>query len=267
MKTSSIVLLAFLGSVSAGTSRPQLSISLRDGKFDDFSGLEPSVSWEGSTQSGDIDVQYGVDLTARATTDVASLPKSIWGKASREISGWGVSARAEVKDGKYDSADLEVEANNADADLSVRLLASAGKDNGISVSRVEASKGIDTNGAHIVINPRFNVETEQGDVVIGYKKDNTEVEVTASQDDQTISVSQQLDDDNRVEPTFSRSGALSLAWEHQLGDGNSVTATLKPNESVNVEWKDASWTANINVPIDGVNLGGPSVSVKRDVTF
>jgi len=265
MKVAALSLLALCGSAAAG--RPTLSIKVRDGNFADLDGLEPSITWGGESSQGDLDIEYGVDLAARATADIGSLPKSIWGKASRDIAGWRTSARAEMKDGALDEAELELQANNEDSDLGLKMFASAGKGTGFSVSKIEATKGMDVDGARVTINPRYNVETEDGDVVIGYSKDKMEVELTASKDEQTVMVSQQIDDNNRVAPTVSRSGAISLEWERKLSDDNTVTTTVRPNESVDVEWKDNSWTANINVPIDGTSVGGTNVSIKRDVSF
>jgi len=242
-------------------------IKVRDGNFADLDGLEPSISWGGESTQGDLDIEYGVDLAARATADLGSLPKKIWGKASRDIGGWRASARAEMSNGALDAADLEISATNEDNDLGVKMFASAGKGSGFSVQRVEATKGMDVDGARVTVNPRYNVETEDGDVVLGYKKDNTEIELTASKDEQTILVSQQVDDNNRIAPSLSRSGAISLEWERKLGEESTVTTTLRPNEAVDVEWKDNAWTANINVPIDGTSIGGTNVSIKRDVTF
>jgi len=265
MKFTAVSLLALFGAAAAG--RPQLSIQVRDGKFADLDGLEPSISWGGSSTQGDLNVEYGVDLAARATADIGSLPKSVWGKASRSFGGWDASARAELANGQLDQADIEVEANNAENDLAVKLVASAGKGSGFAVSRVEATKGFDASGARITVNPRYNLNNEDGDVVIGYSRDDTEIEVTASKDDQSVTISQRLDDSNRIAPTVSRNGNISLEWERKLSDDSSVTTTVKPNNAVDVEWKDHSWTANINVPIDGTNIGGTNVSIKRDVTF
>jgi hypothetical protein len=267
MKFAAFALLSLLGSASAGAGRPQLSIQVKDGKYADLDGLEPSISWGGSSQQGDLNVEYGVDLAARATSDIGSLPKSIWGKVSRSFGGWATSARAEVTKGRLDEADIEVEASNAENDLDVKLFASAGKGNGFSVSRVEATKGFDSNGARITVNPRYNVNSEDGDVIIGYAKDDTEVELTASKDDQSVKVSQRIDDSNRIAPTVSRSGKIAVEWERKLGEDSTVTTTVKPNDAVDVEWKDNAWTANINVPIDGTSVGGTNVSIKREVTF
>ncbi len=82
-----------------------------------------------------------------------------------------------------------------------------------------------------------------------------------------MTVSRQLDDDNRIAPTLSSSGDVSLEWERALGDNNSLTATLTPNSALDLEWKDADWTANINMPIDGTDITGTNVSIKREVNF
>jgi len=258
-----VLALAVIGSAAAG--RPSLTINVQDGNFADIGGLDPSLSWSASASSGDVDIEYGIEASARPTTDIASLPKNIWGKASTNLNGWGVSARAEFQGTDFSSAGLEIDANNSDADLDIHLEASAGS--GFSVSKIEATKRLNSDGASISVNPRYNVETEEADVVVSYDKDGTSLELTASQDAQSLTISRQLDDDNRIAPTLSSSGDISVEWERSLGDDNSLTATLKPNESLDLEWKDADWTANINMPIDGTDITGTNVSIKREVNF
>jgi len=285
MKFSAVALFALFGAASAG--RPQLSISVRDGNFDGLDGLDPTLSWEASTSQGDFDLSYGVEAAARPTTDVASLPRKIWGKASTDVSGWGVSARADIDPQSLDSADLELNADNEDNDISLNMTARAGR--GFNVHSIEGTKGLDVNGARLTLTPRVNLDDDEKDVVIGYSNDNTDVKLTASMDSQEVEIkhragntnvklvasadsqeltlSQKLDDDNRIAPTISSNGDISVEWERSLGDDSSLTATLKPNDSIDVEWKDDAWTANVNMPIDGVNVNGANVSIKRDVTF
>jgi len=263
MKISALAVLALVGVANAG--RPQLSVQVRDGNFADLDGLDPSISWSASTKSGDIDVEYGIEASARPTDDIASLPKSIWGKAGKTFGAWRTSVRGEVEGTSFDSANIEVNANCDDEDLSVKLTGTAGKE--FTVSKVEAVKRMESGDGVLTVNPRYNLETDEKDIVIGYDTDKTNVEITASADAQSLTISQQLDDDNRVAPTIASSGSISLEWERSLGDENSVTTTLKPNESIDVEWKDASWTANINMPVDGTSIGGANVSIKREVNF
>jgi len=142
----------------------------------------------------------------------------------------------------------------------------------------------------LTINPRYNVETAEADVVVTYSKDGAEVELTASQDAQSVAISYdvnddatievsasieaqsatiayQVDEDNKVSPTVTSGGAVSVEWERSLGDDSAVTTTLKPSESVDVEWNDGAWTANVNMPLDGTDITGTNVSIKREVNF
>ena len=248
---------------AASTSLPQISV--KDGSFDGIDGLEPTLKWENSGKSGDMDISYGVEAAARPTSDIASLPRSIWGKASTDISGWGVSARAEVDAQDMSSASVDIDANNAENDLSVKLTASAGS--AFDVKTVEATKGLDVDGARVTVTPRFNLESDERDVVVNYSKGDTDVKLTASAGAQEVTISQQLDADNRIAPTISNGGDISVEWERRLTDDSSLTATLKPNDSIDVEWKDSDWTANVNMPIDGTDITGANVSIKRDVSF
>jgi len=263
MKISSLALLAIIGSAAAG--RPQLSISVKDGSFEDLGGLDPTLSWSASSKSGDVDLEYGIEAAARPTSDIASLPRKIWGTASTRVGDWGVTARADLDAQDLSSADIEVDASNDDVDLTVHLEAKAGES--FSVRKIEATKGIDNDGNRITVTPRYDLDTEQGDVVICYSSGDTDVEVTASKDAQSIKISQQIDDENRISPTLSSGGDISVEWERKLGDDGSLTATLKPNDSIDIEWKDDAWTANINLPIDGTDITGANVGIKREVSF
>merc|ERR1712238_146433 len=113
----------------------------------------------------------------------------------------------------------------------------------------------------------MGVDSGDSDVVMGYVKDDTSIEVTASQGEQSITISKQIDDDNRIAPTIGSNGDFSVEWERALGDGNTLTTTLTPNESVDVEWKDDAWTASFNMPLDGTSITGVTASIKRNVYF
>lgn len=262
------LLLLGLGFANAEINKPQLSIKVRDGTFGGLGeglGLDPTLSWESSNDAGDVNLSYGIEASLRATNDITTLPRSIWGKAKTDISGWGVSARAEVEGGDFQSANLDLDAENEELDLALRLQASAGKE--FSVQQVEATKGFAAKGARVTVTPRYNLENDERDVVISYANDKTNVKLTASVENQEVTISQQLDDVNRIAPTVSSNGDVSLEWERRLSGDSSLRANLKPNNSLDVEWKDSAWTANVVLPIDGANVNGANVSIKRDVTF
>lgn len=207
---------------------------------------------------------YGIKAAARPTNDLASLPRSLWGKASTDIAGWGLSARAQVNGLDVANTDLEVDANNREADLSFRAIASAGE--GFNLRFIEASKSFDSNGARVTVNPRFNLDDDRRDVIVYYNKDNTNVKLEASPDKKSVTVTQQIDANNRISPSISSTGNLSLQWERRISDTSSLLAVLQPNESLDVEWRDAAWTAYVNMPLDGTNLRGVNVRIKAVVT-
>merc|ERR1712072_431249 len=227
--------------------RPQLSVQVKDGSFDGLDGFDPSLAWSTSTTSGDYDIEAGVDVAAVPTSDLASMPRSFWGKASRNFGSWGVSARADISKDDMSNADVEVNADNSSDDISFKVLGNAGS-NSFVASTVEATKGFNSKDARVTVTPTL--------------------EVVASKDEQTITASQQVDADNRVAPSFAlKSGKMSVEWERNLGNDNSLTATLKPNDSIDMKWDGGAWEASINMPIDGNSISGANVSVKRDVNF
>jgi len=261
MKTSALALLAVLGSASANL--PILSIKVSDGSFADLGGLEPTLTWASEGKAGEVDLEYGIEADARLTSDLASLPKNVWGKASTDIGGWGVTARAEFQGTDFSSADVEIDAVNED----LRIHIDAASTGDFSISKIEATKSFDTDDAAVTVTPRYDVDSGETDVVVSYEKDDTRVEVTASQDSQSITISKQIDDDNRIAPTIGSNGDFSVEWERYLGDGNALTTSLTPNESVDVEWKDDAWTASFNMPLDGTSITGVTASIKRNVYF
>jgi hypothetical protein len=286
MKLSAAILAIAAGSAAA--ARPQLSISVRDGNFDGLDGLDPTLKWENSGRAGDLDISYGVEAAARPTTDVASLPRGIWGKASTDVSGWGVSARADMDAQNLGGgAELEFDANNQDLDLSLKMTASAA--GGFNVRNFEATKGLDIDGARLTVTPRLDLENDNRDVQINYSNDSTNVKLTASAENQevelsrqmdntnlkltasagaqSLTVSQQVDADNRIAPTINNNGDISVEWERRISDDSSLTANLKPNDSLDVEWRDNAWTANVNCALDGTSISGANVNIKRDVSF
>merc|ERR1711957_709784 len=203
----------------------------------------------------------GIDAAALPTTDIASLPKTIWGKASTNIDAWGVSVRGEFEGTDFSKAALEIDATNPDA-FDLHVDASAG--DGFTVHKIEATKTIDSDGAEVELTASQDAQS----VTISYDvDDDTTIELSASAEEQSATIAYQVDEDNKVSPTVTSGGAVSVEWERSLGDDSAVTTTLKPSESVDVEWNDGAWTANVNMPLDGTDITGTNVSIKREVNF
>lgn len=305
MKFSVLALAAVVASADA-ISKPSLSIAVTDGNFDGVDGLNPTLNWSGSSSAGDMDLDYGIEASALPTTDLASLPRKVFGTLKTNVGGWGVSAGA-TRTMATGETDIEVNADNADADLSVKIVATA--DGG--VDSIAATKGLDMDGGSLSITPTYNLASEDADVVVAYDGGDTRVKLTASADsqevvinhdmgatsvqltaskdaqevvvdhsmgdtgikltaaadNQEVTLSQQIDASNKISPTINNNGDISVAWERDLGNDNSLTATVKPDDSVSIEWKDDNWTANIDAGLSGLDVSGVSISAKRDVTF
>ena len=135
------------------------------------------------------------------------------------------------------------------------------------VGYAEFTKGYDNGGNRVTVNPRYDVGNRHADVVVTYDADDTLIRITASRHDQVVTISQKLNDENVISPTIGRDGSLSLSWDRKLGDDMSVRTTLNPNRSVDVEWRDSAWTANVNFPMDDNDLKGATVHIKRDIKF
>jgi hypothetical protein len=98
----------------------------------------------------------------------------------------------------------------------------------------------------------MNLENDDHDVVIAKNNDKTNVKLTALADDQEVTVSQEIDGDNRLAPTFNSRGDISLEWERRLSDDSCLTANLRPNES-----STKAWMSNGRTPISTCPLTDP----------
>lgn len=266
MKTFSIVLSSCLVSTAlASVPLPKLSVTVQDGKFSDIYGLNPTASWSNTNEVGELDIGYGIEADVRVTKDIASLPKKIWGKISSQVGAWGVSAKADFKGIDYSKADVTIGAANDEEGLSITAKGSCSSD-GIVLNKIEAKKSMEQDGANISVNPSYDVQSEEATVVVSYEKDGTSVEVEASNNAQTVTLSRQLDDENRVTPMINSSGDVSIAWEHKIND-STVTTTFEPQKSINVNWEEGGWKAQVSMDLENTDITNVNVSVKKDLVF
>lgn len=135
------------------------------------------------------------------------------------------------------------------------------------MNKVEIEKGIDALGGRFSITPRYNIESSEADVSLGYESDDTTVIVDASQTSQKLTVSQQVAAGHRLTPSITSAGDFSLAWEKDLGGGDALTTTVTPGDKINVKWEDGDWVAEFATELDGLKAEGMNVSVRRKVTF
>lgn len=157
------------------------------------------------------------------------------------------------------------------------------------VRSVEATKGLDLLGAKLTLTPKIDLDRNDRSAIIKYSNGDSDIKISASANVQEVeishhtafsdvklvasvngqemTVSKQIDDKNRVSPTINSNGDVSVEWERSLEDGSSLTTTFRPNDNINVEWRDDAWIGNVNMALDGNQITGTNISVKRNISF
>lgn len=260
---NAVLILLFFPWINA--SKPQFAITVQDGTADSFGQFDPSMMWKGESKFGKVNFKFGTEFSIRPTLSLSSLPRNFWGMATREVAGWGILAKAHVSAKDYNNANINVEANSADFDLGLKVALTAGRNS--AISKFEAIKGLIIKGARVTINPRYSVPDSEPDVAVTYNNGKTGMKVFASPNSQTLILSQALGGGNVIKPSISSNGAISLDWTLLLDESNTVTTSLKPNDSVNVLWHDGSWKTTINAPLSGFHIHDVTVKIRRNLGF
>lgn len=260
MKFSAAALFLLAGYASAGG--PELSITLKDGGYGSVkSALSPTVSFEGESNG----IEYGasVDLSSD------SLPKSIWGQKRTSVGGgWSVKTRAEFTQGKYDflgegsGAYITIEGSDDDEETFIWGSGVVAKGD-VQTLKVGAKKIIETDGGKFMVAPRYSFETSAAHVCLGFKKDGTKAYLTVSEEEKSLLIKQQLNDDNSATIKAGTSGfiAATVTNESDLG---STTVTLTQDD-IDVEIKNGGWVAGIK---SAKSLDSePTVRFSKSLTF
>ena len=277
--------ITLIATVATESPNVQISLTGRNLKDRPFGGnilgaIKPSVGWDSTTftaADGQIDLAYGIDVTA---TTEGPIRRSLWGKASstRDLAGFDLAGRAEIDLFRDRSLYIDLDVERPDVDMQMKFMASL-RNGRFGVDAITATKELQAGNTHITVTPRFDVGNNINDVVVDYtvggkrnKKSNvfpqTDVTIIASGDAQSITVSQQLDRDNKFSPTLSSTGELSLLWERRLKDDSTVTSVLRPNQSLEVRYtRDDMWEAELELPIDGSSLSQGSISIRKNALF
>jgi len=259
----SALLLNEAVSVSAG--KPSLSVNVKNGDYSGLEGLEPTVEWSTDGKAGEwFDYEIGGGLSIRPTEDASPLPRSLFGKIGRKFGDWGISARADLGASESDAADVDFRVENDELDLALKVVGSAGTES-CSVGRVQVRKGLTLFNSSVNITPRYNLKSGSGDVALSCKAGSTGVDIVASLEEQKFALSQKILDNNFISPSFTTSGDFALKVKRNLADDKSIAATIKPSDSVSVQWTDGDWVADFDAPIDGISLEGISIKVRRKI--
>jgi len=133
---------------------------------------------------------------------------------------------------------------------------------------VNARKAIDIPGsATLILNPRYDVDSQKADVGVTYAVRNTSVNIDS--ESKKITLAQLVGDKNVVMPSISLGGKFDIAVQRSFDFGKIIT-TIKPEDAVNIKWEQGPYVATINAPIENNGLSkfeGIDVSLKTRVDF
>lgn len=253
----------------------RLLMTVKDGSFlDGAESLDPTVDWATTTKLGDIDIEYGVRAAA-STKEGAD--RIAWGKALLENEdGWKVSAKGEMDINLRNSADIELDVLNEDLELSAGIDATI-SDDGLSLNYAELEKSANTNildrEGFLRIVPRHDFINEKSDIEISYESEATSLSIVASLEERSLKLSRQMGDfmpyfrDAKYSLVASDKQDVSFEYERKIDENGSVTASFRPNDYAEIEWKDNGWIASAKAKLDGMNPIEPEVNIKKDISF
>jgi len=240
-KTAPFILIYLIRVAYAGA--PTFSVNIRDGSFNSFEALDPKISWEGSAshESRDVDIDFGLEVSARPATSFGSLPKNVWGRLGGNIGGLDWSTRVDVS--SWDSADVKVHMDYEPLEFEFDVMGKVGKDDN-HVKKVGLSKSVDIVGGTATIKHLSDLSKGSRDVSIGYSAGKTAVEISAADSSPAkLRVSQEFGNDT-VTPVLCSDGTIGLELKRRFEGGSSFTALVEPNDSsLKLKWSDGDWTA------------------------
>lgn len=119
----------------------------------------------------------------------------------------------------------------------------------ISLENVKVSQNVDTVDGVWTVIPSYNLVTQQGNVKLAYGNPGVSLSLDANMDQQKVTVAKGFGT-NIIAPSITNQGDVEVQVTRRFETG-FVTATIKPNESVNVKWSDGKWVANVKAPMNG----------------
>lgn len=258
-----LVLALALGYGMARDFNPSLDFSLRHDKLGsgvNVDSLRGEVSLESRIND---DLSIGANLHRGEQHPL----KSLFAKISHKMGDGKLNADLSV--GVADnSVDGELTYTEGDNEVLARLNSKADD----VVERLEYTR----RGDGWMFRPRFNVKDRSldleaetrinDDTMLNVKVNqggDAELQLNYNSDDKTawkatsntknlqVEVQRDLDDNNAIRPSFDLgSKHVTLAWVRKLGNDRTLTATVDPDNSVDLELEsnDDDWNAKLSAP-------------------
>mmetsp|Transcript_13590 Transcript_13590/g.20541 ORF Transcript_13590/g.20541 Transcript_13590/m.20541 type:complete len:271 (-) Transcript_13590:101-913(-) len=229
-------------------------------------GLEdpPVLGYKLDGTVGEYKLEGGVDVKLSSFPDVGL---SLWSKTSRVLSGWNVSVRGMMNLEARQRINYDIIAKNTEKDSAVQILANT-VNTKPTLNQIQVRQGFRKLGGHIIINPRYTPgagKKMEGTVV--FDRDDYKLQVDGNKEVQSVTCSLRMATGYTITPTVTTKRDFSLSVSKALQGGDSVAATLLPNDSLLVTWKEGPWTVDFRSNVDGFAFDGLTVGVRRKVGF
>lgn len=269
-----LALALFFGSASAGlpslsgivpdgllnNCRLSTTVNVKDTKLNGLSGLN---------LGGNFETDVNDDLTVGADYDYnecENTPHEVYARWSGNQGGGKVGVLARFNLNKK-STTAELSYSNSDTSLEAKIDSA----NSNVVEEVSASHKLSAAGHALTLAPKY--ETDGGKATLRTRfelNDDTHLELegdVSAPRSSLLRVSHRINANNAVTPELNlESGHMNYEYERSLGEGNSLTANINPNENIELSWKDSgargTWTTKVNVPWG--NAKDADVSFKRN---
>lgn len=131
----------------------------------------------------------------------------------------------------------------------------------------DMGKSIEASTTFDATKTKYKYENDEHEVEIDYSMDKTDIKLTATKEAQKVKISQQVTDIDTVSPTFESNGDITVAWERDLGDDNTLTTTVGNSDSATIVWKDDNWVVNGKVQLNGIVPEDIEFHMKREIEF
>lgn len=200
--------------------------------------------------------------------NVDSMPFSLWGKLKRSFGGWNLSARFDSSSDDLNTWGVDLRAVGAGGSTALQATGAASlAATYAEVSNLKLTQKVNGLGGSWTLIPRFNVRSRKADMTVAYAIEDTVVIVDAASNKQKVTINQRIGENNAVSPSITTDGEVDFEYRRSLASG-SLSATVKPNDSINLKWEDGPWEANFKVPMEGFHKlrdHGVKVNVRRNV--
>ena len=233
--------------------------------------MDPTVTLQGSIPYSDekAELTYGLRVPF-----ANGKPKSLWGEYTTTSKGWDMSTRVDTELNKSSLLNMECSAEHVEEDVAVTFCASTGGSSTLkSIELRKAFSSDNSKNDKIMIQPRWDMTDKTRDIKVTFQGANSSVQYITSNDSNNnnskIQYSRNIGANHKITQSLGNNGLFGLEYVIGLDnddESNTIRASIQ-NDTVDLEWEEDNWCANVRIPLLGNAVEGMLIGVKREVHF